>query len=144
MITAEATVTIDRPIDAVYDFLADATNDPRWCPPVEDCRRIGSSGDATSRYEATVKPGPKRMTNTFEVSTRDRPQRIRWEGSNDMADFDGHYQLEATPHGTRVKMVSNLDVRGPMRLLTPVMSVMSRRNAREQFDRLKSILEDHR
>lgn len=144
MITAQAEVTIDRPAEEVYDFLADATNDPRWCPPVEDCRRVGERGDATARYEATVKPGPKRMTNTFEVSTRARPDRIEWTGSNEMADFDGYYELTATPNGTRVKMVSNLDVHGPMKLLTPVMAVMSRRNADEQFDQLKRILEQQR
>lgn len=141
MITAQAEVTIDRPVEEVYDFLADATNDPRWCPPVQDCRRVGDRGSATARFEATVKPGPKRMTNTFEISTGARPDRIDWTGSNNMADFDGYYELTETSAGTHVKMVSNLDVHGPMRLLTPIMAVMSRRNADEQFDRLKAILE---
>lgn len=140
MITVEAQATVDRPIEEVYDFLADATNDPQWCPPVEDCRRTGSSPDGTVRYEATVKPGPKRMTNTFEISTPQRPDRIEWRGSNDMADFDGHYELSRTSDGTNVRMVSNLDVHGPMRLLSAVIAIMSRRNADEQFERLKDIL----
>lgn len=141
MITAQVDVTIDRPREEVYDFLTDATNDPRWSPPVKDCQPLNQPDDTTVRYEATVKPGPKQMTNVFDVSTRHRPERIEWRGSNDMADFDGYYELTPTSDGTHVKMVSNLDVHGPMRLLSPVMAIMSRRNAREQFDQLKQLLE---
>lgn len=144
MITAEAEITIDRPIEEVYDFLADATNDPQWSPPVQDCRRVDGSENDRARYEATVKPGPKEMTNVMEVSTRQRPERIEWRGSNEMAEFDGFYELTQAPDGTHVKMVSNLDVHGPMKLLSPVMAVMSRVNARKQFDRLKELLEDGR
>lgn len=141
MVRVEEEVTIDRPLTEVYDFLADATNDPRWCPPVQDCRKVGAGDGADStRYEAMVKPGPKPLTSTFEVSTSQRPERIDWRGRNEMADFDGHYALTPVAGGTRVTMVSRLDVRGPMKLLSPVIAIMSRANARKQFAQLEQIL----
>ena len=137
----EAAVTIDRPLGEVYDFLADATNDPKWCPPVKDCRKVGAGDDADStRYEAAVKPGPRALTSAFEVSTRARPDRITWHGRNEAGRFEGQYSLAPVAGGTRVTMVSDLELQGAMKLLTPIVLLMSRANARQQFERLERLL----
>lgn len=140
LISSKSDITIGRPIEEVYEVLADATNDPQWCPPVKECRQI-STGNGVTRYEAQVKPGPRRLTNRFELRTEKRPNRIDWTGSNEMGDFDGHYLLREVDGGTHVEMVSNLDIHGPMKLLSPVMAALSRANARDQCERLKQLLE---
>ena len=36
MASAHKAVRIDRPVDVVFDFLADGTNNPAWQPAVVD------------------------------------------------------------------------------------------------------------
>lgn len=91
--------------------------------------------------EICLEPGPRRVTNRFRVDTSGRPHVIEWEGSNEMADFDGRYRLEPRNGGTNVEMVSNLDLHGFMRLFSPIIARASRSNAEEQFANLTSILE---
>lgn len=140
MFTTQAEVTIDRPIEDVYDFLADARNDLAWCPPVTAVELVEDRGDRR-RYRARAKPGPRTLTNDYELVEADRPRRITFEGGNQMADFDGHYELEPSEAGTRVRVVSRLDVHGFMRALGPIIERMSARNATVQVARLKAVLE---
>jgi carbon monoxide dehydrogenase subunit G len=140
MISVTSEVTIRRPVEEVFDFLADFRNNPRWCPPELEARNLGEDG-GVRRFEVTVKPGPRTLTSVYEVSVDGRPTRITYSGRNEMADFDGAYDLEEAEGGTRVVMSSNLSVRGPSRLLTPIMRRMTRANADRQCSLLKELLE---
>jgi len=40
--TAETTITVARPVDEVFAFLADPRNDPQWCS------RVSSSAKAST------------------------------------------------------------------------------------------------
>jgi uncharacterized membrane protein len=141
MLHARAEVVIDRPIHDVYEFLADFRNNPRWCPHELEVRALDSDG-RTQRFENKVKPGPKVLTNHYEVTRTDTPTRIDFRGHNDMADFHGHYDLDEIDGGTRVVTVSNLASRGrAMRLLEPLMLPMERATAAKQVRLLKELLE---
>jgi uncharacterized protein YndB with AHSA1/START domain len=140
MLSARAEVTIDRPIDDVYEFMADFRNNPSWCPPELEVRRLDGDG-RTQRYENKVKPGPRVLTNHYEVTREDPPRKLSFRGSNAMADFHGFYELEETAAGTRVVTVSNLEWRGRvLRLLNPLMRPIGRSNAAKQVRLLKEQL----
>lgn len=144
MLHASAEIVIERPIQDVYEYLADFRNNPRWCPHELEVRALDGEGP-TQRFENTVKPGPKVLTNHYEVTRTEPPTRIDFRGNNDMADFHGHYELAEVDGGTRVVTVSNLTSRGrAMRLLEPLMRPMVRATADKQVRLLKEQLENER
>jgi carbon monoxide dehydrogenase subunit G len=140
MLTGRAEGTIRRPIEDVYEFMADFRNNPQWCPMELEVRRLDGDG-RVARFENKVKPGPKVLTNLYEV-TRESPNRITFTGSNEMADFDGYYELTENGDGTHVVAVSNLAMHGrAMRLLSTVMRPMIGSNAKKQLRLLTELLE---
>jgi carbon monoxide dehydrogenase subunit G len=143
MFTATQQSFINRPVEEVFDFIADPTNDPRWCPPVLEAEQIEGDGpSAGARYRQRVKPGPIPMTSTLELTEVRRNKFVAWQGSNGMATFHGRYEIEAVDDGTRVTMSSSLQPKGLARLLEPVLRRSSQDVAQEEFEILKQLLED--
>jgi Polyketide cyclase / dehydrase and lipid transport len=89
---------IDRPIDEVFAFLADGTNDPKFSPRVQQIRRTtdGPIGVGTV-FESTVKDAGMKSSRKFELTAFEAPTKIRWsERSKNMITVpDGGYDLEA-------------------------------------------------
>jgi uncharacterized protein YndB with AHSA1/START domain len=88
---------IDRPIDEVFAFLADGTNDPKFSPRVQEIRKTtdGPPGVGTV-YESTVKDAGMKTSRQFELTAFDAPTKIRWteRTKNIVTVPDGGYDLE--------------------------------------------------
>jgi hypothetical protein len=88
---------IDRPIDEVFAFLADGTNDPKFSPRVLEIRKTtdGPVGVGTV-FESTVKDAGMRTSRRFELTTVEAPTKIRWteRSKNIVTVTDGGYDLE--------------------------------------------------
>jgi carbon monoxide dehydrogenase subunit G len=67
----EGTAHIDRPIEEVFAFLADGTNDPKFSPRVQEITKKtdGPPGVGTV-YASTVKDAGKRASRTCGSSGR--------------------------------------------------------------------------
>lgn len=88
MITITHEEMIERPVADVFDFIADPTNDPQWCLPVLAAEQIKGVGPQEGvRYRQTVKPGPKALTNTLEITEYRPNRRLAWQGRNEMLTF---------------------------------------------------------
>lgn len=100
MITITHEEVIARPGADVFAFIADPTNDPHWCPPVLAAEQIEGNGpEEGARYRQTVKPGPKALTSTMEITEYQPNWRMAWEGSNEMLAFHGRYKrVSSYPH----------------------------------------------
>ncbi len=88
---------IDRPINDVFEFLADGTNDPKFSPRVQQIKQStdGPIGVGTV-FESTVKDAGMTTRRQFELTRFDAPTKIRWtERSKNMVTVpDGGYDLE--------------------------------------------------
>lgn len=88
---------IDRPIDEVFAFLADGTNDPKFSPRVQEIRKTtdGPIGVGTV-FESTVKDAGLKSGRKFELTEFVVPTKIRWsERSKNMVTVPlGGYDLE--------------------------------------------------
>jgi uncharacterized protein YndB with AHSA1/START domain len=75
----EANTVIDRPIEEVFDFLADGTNDPKFSPRVLEITKTtdGPVGVGT-RFASTVKDAGMKTKREFELTEFERPTKIRW------------------------------------------------------------------
>ena len=88
---------IDRPIEEVFAFLADGTNDPKFSPRVQEIRQTtdGPVGVGTV-FESTVKDAGMTTSRRFELTVVDVPTKIRWteRSTNTVTVPDGGYDLE--------------------------------------------------
>ena len=88
---------VDPPIDEVFAFLADGTNDPKFSPRVKEIRKTtdGPVGVGTV-FESTVKDAGMTTKPEFEITDTEAPTRIRWsERSKNMITVaDGGDHLE--------------------------------------------------
>jgi carbon monoxide dehydrogenase subunit G len=88
---------IDRPIEDVFAFLSDGTNDPKFSPRVQQIEKTtdGPIGVGTV-FESKVKDAGMTTGRKFELTAFEAPTKIRWtERSENMITVpDGGYDLE--------------------------------------------------
>lgn len=140
----EATVKIDRPIEEVFDFLADGENDPKFSPRVLAIRKTtdGPPGVGTV-YASTVKDAGMKTKREFELTEFERPTRIRWaeRSKNLITASEGGYDLAPDGDGTHVTIHNVLEGHGPGKLLAPLAVRAARRGADDFGRAIKTAVE---
>ena len=92
-----ASAVIDRPIDEVFAFLADGTNDPKFSPRVQEIRETTDGPIAVGTvFESKVKDAGMTTSPKSELTAFEAPTKLRWaERSKNMITVpDGGYDLE--------------------------------------------------
>ena len=127
MIEAHAQIDIDAPVEVVFDYLADATNEPRWLPGAKAVTKVttGPVGLGT-RFEGTY---ARAGLVSLEIVTFERPRRLTFRARSRIVDFTDAIEL-SEEKGTRLKATMLAEPRGVMRLMAPLMA----RTMRSQFE----------
>jgi carbon monoxide dehydrogenase subunit G len=140
----EGTATIDRPIEEVFDFLADGTNDPRFSPRVQEIRKTteGPIGVGTV-FASTVKDAGMTTQREFKLTEFERPTRIRWTeiSKNAITAPEGGYDLTPDGDGTRVRIFNVLEGHGVGKLLAPLALRAARKGADDMARAIKAAVE---
>jgi carbon monoxide dehydrogenase subunit G len=119
MIEHTASMTLNRPPETVFDFLADFENEPAWNPACISVTKTSPGPVATgATYVGRMrKIGSVQMT----LESHEPPRRFVTSERSLMAT--GRFEFRLMPHvdGTRVEVDAQLTPRGPFRLLQPLM-----------------------
>jgi len=134
----DVTAVIDRPIEEVFAFLADGTNDPRFSPRVLEIAKTtdGPVGVGTE-YASTVKDAGMKTKRVFQLTEFEPPTRIRWaeRSKNVVTASEGGYDLERVDDGhTRVRLYNVLEGHGVGKVLAP-LALRSARGGAGDFGR---------
>ena len=141
MPAATRSITIRRPVDAVFAFVADGTNGPKWRSGVLDVELLSGRG-AGARYRQGVKgPGGRRIAADYEVTAEDSNQRIAFRATAGPVRPTGEFRFEDLGGETRLTFSLDDELRGWKRLLMgrAVQQTMDAEMA--ALDRLKELLE---
>lgn len=140
----EGTAHIDRPIEEVFAFVADGTNDPKFSPRVQEITQAtdGPVGVGTI-YESTVKDAGMTTKRAFELTEFDPPNRIRWKetSKNIVTAASGGYDLVAEDGGTRLTIHNELEGHGLGKLIAPLALRAARKDADPFAGRIKAAVE---
>jgi uncharacterized protein YndB with AHSA1/START domain len=140
----EASTVIDRPIEEVFAFLADGTNDPKFSPRVQEITKTtdGPPGVGTI-FASTVKDAGMTTTREFEITDFTPPTRIRWaeRSKNSVTAAEGGYDLEPAGSGTRVTIHNQLEGHGFGKLLVGFALRAARKDAPGFGQRIKAAIE---
>jgi carbon monoxide dehydrogenase subunit G len=134
----EHEIHIERDPAEVFAFLSDPEKRAAWQPTTIAVRRH-RQGPLTvgERFDEVHKAFGRELTSTVEVVAYDAPRLFALHIASGAVPLDGRWELEPSDGGTRLRFVSEADVRGPMRLAKPVLA----RQFRRYHERLKDLLE---
>ena len=135
---------IERPIEEVFAFLADGTNDPKFSPRVlEIAKRTEGPVGVGTVYASTVKDAGMKTEREFELTEFEEPARIRWtERSRNMVTVpSGGYDLLAEGGATRLTIHNTLEGHGFGKFILPLALRAARRDADAFAARIKAAVE---
>jgi uncharacterized protein YndB with AHSA1/START domain len=138
-------VTIAAPVDEVFDIVADERNEPRYNPRIVRAEKVseGPVGPG-ARFVAEPKGMGRRGEMTLEVLEYDRPRRLHNVVRSSYMQVDGTVTFAEVDGRTRLRWDWDMDLVGPMRVLSPVLSVLGPRWERRNWVGLKDYLESGR
>lgn len=139
----EGDILIERPIEEVFDFVADERNEPRYNPQMTKAQKItpGPIGPGT-RFESVMTGRGVTAEMTIEFIEFERPRRITEKTHMQNMDLTGGLYFEPEAQGTRMKWVWDLEPHGFYRFLGPLVTRMGDRQERSIWTGLKRLLEE--
>jgi len=139
---ATYTVSIRRPVDTVFAYVADGRTAPRWRPGVTDIKHVSGEG-VGARYAQGVKgPMGRRISADYEVTGFEPGRRIEFQAVAGPARPHGRYDFEAVEEGTRLTFALDAKLTG-LRGLLMGRAVQRTMDAEVRtLDNLKRILEE--
>jgi uncharacterized membrane protein len=140
MPAAENSIHIDRPRSEVFQFVADHANDIRWRSGVMDIERQSGDGRGAIFRQGVKGPLGKRIPADFEVTEYEENSRLAFRTLEGPVRPEGEYRFETDDGGTRVSLSLNATLRGPQKLMAPMVARKMRSEVGALLD-LKRVLE---
>ena len=135
-------IEIRRPVEEVFDFIADQRNELRYNPKMTESVKLteGPIGVGT-RFRATVLSAGKPLPMMIEYTGFDRPQRLRSRSVMTGSLVEGEVCCQPVPAGTRLTWEWDVRVSGPARFAGPLIGWIGRREERFIWTGLQRHLE---
>ena len=150
MAQIEGEIVIGRPVEEVFDFVADERNEPRFDRQMLSAELltpepIGSG----SRFAVEMRMMRHTVDMTVEFTQFERPSllgstsRSATRGGRGQAMLtSGTLTFEPVSRGTRMRWAWQVETPGRMKILAPVIVWMGRRQEQRIWGSLKRLLED--
>jgi hypothetical protein len=143
----EGEIVINRPVEEVFDFVADGRNEPRYNPQMRRAEQTSSGpiGRGT-RFRCEMGRSVEVVT---EIIAYERPRRLGVSARTMMRlitmlpamDTQGMLTFDPVPGGTRMRWSWEVDLRGVFKLLTPLFGRVGQREEATIWAGLKQLLE---
>lgn len=142
MARIENTITINRPIEQVFAFIADYRNNVKWQTGVI---AAGFTSPApvgvgtTFKYDAEFM-GSK-LETTGELTAHDPPKKIAWKSTSGPFPMSGSTSFESAAGGTLVTDTIEAEPGGFFKLAGPLLMKQMQGQTEKDMKKLKDILE---
>jgi uncharacterized protein YndB with AHSA1/START domain len=142
MARIDGEIVIDRPVDVVFDYVADQTNEPQYNPQMVRAQKItpGPVGVGTSFRSAVTSKG-RTAEMLIEITGYDRPHRLASTTTMQQADISYTLTFEPAISGTRMRWSGQVRPKGSFKLLGPLITWMGRHQEQRIWTSLKQHLE---
>ena len=123
MVQEEGSITIERPVNVVFDFLLDGMNNPLWRTSVIDSQRVAGKPNT---YKQGMKGPTGRVDGDYEVTEIKPNELIVMRAIAGMARPTSTYTFEAAGDATRVTFSLRFEGKGPAKLMEPLVASVMR------------------
>lgn len=139
----EGEITIGRPVEVVFDYVADQTNEPQYNPSMVRAEKVtaGPIGKGT-RFRSAVRSGGRAAEMLIECTGYDRPRLLASITTMKQADFEYRLAFEPVVAGTRMRWSGQVRPKGWFRVLGPLITWMGVRQEQRIWTSLKRHLEN--
>ena len=143
MVDTSASVTIARPVEDVFAYVTDVTNDPAWHSDILEARKAteGPVGVGT-KWHAKFKPSMGISEGDMEVVTFEPNRRQVMRGEIGPMHPTLTYLLEPSDGGTKFTRHVQIRVSGMMKVMQPMMAMMVPKQNKGFLANLKRVLEE--
>ena len=139
MAQAEGSIIIERPVNQVFDFISDGTNNPKWRSSVIDIQPV--PGKPATFKQGLKGPGGSRIDGDYEVTESKKNELITFQVIAGPARPTGTYKFEAVGNSTRLTFILHFEPKGLAKLMDPIIS-SSMRSEIAMLNDLKAYLEN--
>ena len=135
------TITIDRPASAVFAYLAELENLPRWNYAISEARKLTSGPTRVGSTYLQVRTLPRPSEGTLEVTEFEPDRRLTIQGAFGPLSGQATYVLEPAGDVTNLTNAMDLNAKGALRLVAPLATGRVSAAVAENLTKLKGILE---
>ena len=142
MAHAENRVTINRPPQVVFAFLADGLNEPLWRTGIKEITlKSGTAGTIGAVYGQTLTgPGGRSIAGDYQITEAVPGELLRFQVVAGPARPTGEYRLHAVTGGTEVQFTLDVQPKGFIRLMGAMIAKTMEAEV-AQLPALKTVLE---
>ena len=141
MPSAARTIEIAAPIDTVFTFFTDPSNDEQWRSGIKEMRANGQPGVGATVHQVIAGPGGRSIDADIQVTDYVVPTRYAFQTISGPVRPSGSYTFATTEGGTTVSFTLDAEIGGLKKLLMsgPVQKSMDAEMA--ALDKAKALLE---
>ena len=125
LMKVEVTENIDVPRARVFDLMADARNEPSWNTQVASVELRTSEPIGLGSSFTTVYRG---LTYAVTVTDHERPSRLEFSVNGKLLTISPRFSFAESGGSTRLRAEFDVQPRGPMKVLLPLMGRLVRRD----------------
>jgi len=134
-------IVINRPIDEVFDFVADERNEPQYNPQMTLAEMVTPGPIGLGSKFHAVMTGARAADMTIEYTEFDRPRRLGSATHMSAMDINGTLLFESQGQSTKMKWLWDIEPRGFIKLLGPIVRRMGERQELANWTSLKEVME---
>jgi carbon monoxide dehydrogenase subunit G len=142
MTTITQSVTVDRPVEEVWDFIGDFENTTRWSRGVLEARQTSDGPlGVGSTLQTVVKAFGRRRTADYLVTEYQPNHAFAFEVTSGPMTSRARYSVQPAGAGTRLTASGEAEASGLYKLLAPVLVRTLERHSQDDLANVKRILE---
>jgi uncharacterized protein YndB with AHSA1/START domain len=121
LVRLQKTVTVERPLEKVFGYLADFTTTTQWDPGTVDTVRIAGDGGVGTEYRNTTKFAGRQTQLVYVVQEFVPNQRVALRGENKTVIAHDTMTFRTSGGGTEVTYTADFTFKGLTRFLAPLL-----------------------
>ena len=138
----EGEIIIARPVDVVFDYVADQSNEPQYNPQMVRAEKI-TAGPVRkgTRFRSAVASMGRTAEMLIECTGYDRPKLFATTTTMRQADISYTLRFDPAGGGTRMRWAGEVRPKGAFGLLGPLVTWLGSRQEQRIWASLKQHLE---
>jgi uncharacterized protein YndB with AHSA1/START domain len=142
MVQIKGEIIISRPVDVVFDFVADERNEPRYNPrPLRAEKTSDGPIGLGTQFRAQTSSMGRAAEMVIEFTAYERPRRLASSTHLSAMDIDGTLTFDRVSGGTRMEWSWEVRPRGFSKLISSLIALMGHRQEEAIWTNLKHLLE---
>jgi uncharacterized membrane protein len=135
------TITIERPADVVFAYLANLENLPAWNYAITETRQLTPGPPAVGTRYRQTRTIPTHAEESLEITELIPNQKLTVNGTLNAWPAHLTYTLQATGNSTTLTNTIDLSLQGPLTLIAPIARTQIKSAVAKNLNTLKHLLE---